>query len=67
MESFYFLFFSPKKLVWLIKHKDVKPSPDSKMIELLTFENLFPPLRAKRAHYLVLRKSRPRSCPRLRI
>ena len=25
--------------------KAVKPSPDSKMIKLLTFDNLFPPLR----------------------
>ena len=40
-----FSLFSPKKSVRLIKQKDVKPSPDSKMIKLLTFENLFPPLR----------------------
>ena len=37
--------FSPKKLVRLFLLKDVKPSPDSKMIKLLTFDNLFPPLR----------------------
>ena len=40
--SFYF-FCSPKKLVRLYILKDVKPSPDSKMIKLVTFNNLFPP------------------------
>ena len=39
-----FYFFTPKKLVRLFKLKDVKPSPDSKTIQLLTFDNLFPPL-----------------------
>ena len=38
-----FYFFSPKKLVRLFILKEVKPSPDSKMIKLLTFDNLFPP------------------------
>ena len=45
-ESFIFLFFfHPKKLVWLFILKEVKPAPDSKMIKLLSFDNLFPPLR----------------------
>ena len=43
-ESFIML-FSPKKLVRLFILKEVKPSPDSKMIKLLTFDNLFLPLR----------------------
>ena len=33
----YLLKFPTKKLVWLFILKEVKPSPDSKMIELLTF------------------------------
>ena len=41
-------FFSPKKLVRLFILKEVKPSPDSKMIKLLTFDNLFPPLQHSR-------------------
>ena len=40
------LFFSPKKLVRLFIVKEVKPFPDSKMINLLTFDNLFPPFSA---------------------
>ena len=32
-----FYFFHQKKLVWLFILKQVKPSPDSKMIKLLTF------------------------------
>ena len=40
-----FYFFSLKKLVRLFILKEVKPSPDGKMIKLLTFDNLFPPLR----------------------
>ena len=47
-ESFISLFFSPKKLVRLFILKEVKPSPDSKMIKQLTFDNLFPPLRHSR-------------------
>ena len=43
-----FSFFSLKKLVRLIILKEVKPSPESKMIKRLTFENLFPPLRHSR-------------------
>ena len=43
-----FKFFSPKKLVRLFILKEVKPSPDSRIIKLLTFDNLFPPLRHSR-------------------
>ena len=43
-----FYFFSPKTLVRLFILKKVKPSPNSKMIKLLTFDNLFPPLRHSR-------------------
>ena len=39
-ESFILLF-----LLRLFILKEVKPSPDRKMIKLLTFDNLFPPLR----------------------
>ena len=39
-----FNFFSPKKLVRLFLLKEVKPSPDRKMIKLLTFGKIFPPL-----------------------
>ena len=41
----HFTFFSPKMLVRLFILKEVKPTPDSKMIKFLTFDNLFPPLR----------------------
>ena len=44
-QFFIVLFFSPEKLVLLSLLKEVKPSPDSKMIKLLTSDNLFPPLR----------------------
>ena len=44
LESAVFL-FSPEKLTRLILLKEVKPSPDKKMIKLLTFDNLLPPLR----------------------
>ena len=40
-----FYFFSPKRLVRLFVLEEVKPSPDSKVIKLLTFDNLCPPLR----------------------
>ena len=43
-ERFILLFFHQKKLVRLFILKEVKPSPDGKMIKLLTFDNLFPPL-----------------------
>ena len=46
-ESFIVL-FSPKTLSRLFTLKEVKPSPDSKMIKLLIFDNLFPPLRHSR-------------------
>ena len=45
--SFYF-FFPPKKLVRLSILNEVTSSPDGKMIKLLTFNNLFPPLRHSR-------------------
>ena len=38
-------FFSSIKLALLSLLKELKPSPDSKMIKLLTFDNLFLPLR----------------------
>ena len=41
-------FFLSTKLVWLFILKEVKPSPDGKMIKLRTFDNLFPPLRHSR-------------------
>ena len=44
-----FYFLSPKKLVRLFTLKDVKPSPESKIIKLLTFDNLFLLLRHSRA------------------
>ena len=37
-------YFSLEKLALLCSLKDIKPSPDRKMIEILTFDNLFPPL-----------------------
>ena len=40
-----FYFFKPKNLVRLFIKKEVKHSPESKMIQLLTFDNLFPPPR----------------------
>ena len=43
-ESFIVL-FSPEKSARLFFLKEVKPSPDRKMVKLLTFENLFLPLR----------------------
>ena len=39
----HFTFFSPKKLVRLFIPKEVKPSTESKMVKLLTFDYLFPP------------------------
>ena len=41
-------FDPPEKLALLSLLKKVKPSPDSKMIKLLTFDNSFPPLRHSR-------------------
>ena len=43
-----FYFFSPKNLVRLFILKEVKPSNDSRKINLLTFDNLLPPLRHSR-------------------
>ena len=37
-------FFSQEKLALLSLFKEVQPSPDCKMLKLLTFANLFPPL-----------------------
>ena len=46
-EYFIFLFPSEKlKMISLLK--EVKPSPDGKMVKLLTFDNFFPPLRHSR-------------------
>ena len=42
------ILFSTKKLVRFFILKKVKASPDSKIIKLLTFDNLFPPLRHSR-------------------
>ena len=42
-ESF-ILLFSPIKLVRLFILMKVKLSPDSKVVKLLSFDNLFPPL-----------------------
>ena len=36
------------KVSTVIFIKEIKPSPDRKMIKLLTFDNLFPPLRHSR-------------------
>ena len=36
-------FFPTKKLALLSLLKEVEPSPDCKMLKLLTFDNLFPP------------------------
>ena len=41
-------FFLPEKLALLSLLKEVKPSPDPKMIKLLTFDNLFLLLRHSR-------------------
>ena len=45
-DSFYH--FSLEKLALLPLVKEVAPSPDGKMIKLLTFDNLFPLLRHSR-------------------
>ena len=44
----HFTFISPKKLVRLFILKGLKPSPDSRMMKFLTFDNLFPPQRHSR-------------------
>ena len=41
-------FFHQKELIRLFILKEVKPSPDRKVKELLTFDKLFPPLRHAR-------------------
>ena len=40
--------FSLEKLALLTLVKEVTSSPDRKMIKILTFDNLFPPLRHSR-------------------
>ena len=37
-ESF---FFSSEQLTWLFLSKEVKPSPNHKMVKLLTFDNYY--------------------------
>ena len=44
----FFFFFHQKKLTRLFILKEVKPSPDRRVKELLTFNNLLPPLRHAR-------------------
>ena len=46
-ESFITLFFA-SKICMVICIEEVKPSPYRKTIKLLTFDNLFPPLRHSR-------------------
>ena len=41
-------YFSPEKFVRLFLLERVLPFPDRKMIKLLKFDNLFPPLRHSR-------------------
>ena len=41
----FILVFLTKKVSRVIYTKEVKPSSDRKMIKLLTFDDLFPPLR----------------------
>ena len=53
-----FYLFSPKKFVRLFILKEVKPSPDGKMIKVLTFDNLFPPLRRTFSSKLVVERRR---------
>ena len=43
----HFTFFSSIKIVRLFILKEVKPSTESKMIKLLTFDYLFPPRRLR--------------------
>lgn len=43
--TFCCFFFSPEKLRRLFSLTEVNPSPDSKMIKFLAFNNLFPGLR----------------------
>ena len=46
--EFFIVLFSAEKLALLSLLKEVEPSPDCKMLKLLTFDNLFPPLRHSR-------------------
>ena len=45
--EFFIELFLPEKLALLSILKEVEPSPNCKMLKLLTFDNLFPPLRLK--------------------
>ena len=40
----HFTFFPPRKLGWLFMPKEIKPTPYSTIIKLLTFDILFSPL-----------------------
>ena len=40
-----FYFFIPEKLIRLFLLKEIKPSPDRQIVKLLSFDNLYPPLR----------------------
>ena len=44
LDKLYCTFLHIKKLEWLFLMKEVKISPDRKVIKFLTFDNLFPPL-----------------------
>ena len=44
----YCTFFSPETLALFSLLKEGNPSPDRRMIKLLTFDNFFPPLRNSR-------------------
>ena len=46
--EFFILLFSTEKLAPLSWLKEVTRSPDRKMLKLVTFDNLFPPLRHSR-------------------
>ena len=43
--EFFIVLFSAEKFALLSLLKEVEPSPDCKMLKLLTFDKLFPPLR----------------------
>ena len=58
--EFFILLFSPEKLALLSWLKEVTRSPDRKMLKLLTFDNLFPPLRYSRHKIVVEWRGLPR-------
>ena len=45
LEKHHFTFVSPEMLAGLFLLKEAKPSPDRRLIKLLTFHNLFTSLR----------------------